>query len=78
MRWRRFLFGNKEDPRKELAEIFSGQVPSGGGAPPEALKWARGVLRRHSAGTEAEAIRVLRKAEPRLSLKSAVYLVKQA
>ncbi len=69
----RLIFGDKRDPREELVEIFGGPDPHGGGAPTAALAWAHDQLDVASI-TEVQAIRILRRAEPRLGLSSATYL----
>lgn len=74
--WERQLFGDRRDPREELAEIFGTAVPASGEVQPEALEWARAQVD-VEATTELEAIRVLRAAEPRLGLKSATYLAQR-
>lgn len=75
----RALFGDHRDPAQELVEIFGSRAPERSpdpGAVDQAVSWGRGVLA--EAGVPAEnqvsAIAALRKAEPRLGLKSATYL----
>lgn len=75
------VFGDKEDPRKRLAALFGGEVPASGQPPESAMKWAADVLRQSdgsTAGDEVTAIRSLRKAEPRLTLKAASFLATHA
>lgn len=72
----KLLVGDHRDPQSELTELF----PSEGGDPLDgARQWALGVL--SSAGISGEdqvrAIKALRDAEPRLSLKPATYLASQ-
>ncbi|PJJ55428.1 hypothetical protein [Compostimonas suwonensis] len=75
----RLLFGDRRDPRDELAAIFDAAVPTGGEIQPAALAWARGILAEQPAGVDVvEAIALLRRAEPRLGLKSARYLAERA
>ncbi len=74
--WQRRIFGDKRDPRQELADILGTSVPSGGDVQPEALEWARSQVDA-DAMTEVEAIKALRDAEPRLGLKSATYLAQR-
>ncbi len=70
------IFGDKEDPRRRLADVFGGPVVVAG-IPATARDWALTVLR--EAGVDpAEhlaAVRRVREAEPRLTLKAATYLV---
>ena len=64
------IVGDREGPRRRIADIFGGQ--------PAARAWARKVLRA-ARGLEAAHVadvRHLRKAEPRLTLKAAAYLAK--
>lgn len=73
------ILGDKEDPRKRLMALFGGDMPRGGEPPQPALAWARGVLGSDSQiASEAEAVRRLRAAEPRLALKPAVFLAHHA
>lgn len=74
------IFGDKEDPRRRLESIFGG--PSDlSGPPPTAREWAKNVL--HEAGVDPEgshtsAVKCLRAAQPRLTLKAAAYLSNDA
>lgn len=63
----RLAFGDHRDPREELDQLFTDE---------SATDWARGVLDRADIPTDStvRAIAELRKAEPRLGLKSATYL----
>lgn len=72
------IFGDRRDPREELAEVFNAPVPTSGGIQPEALSWAMETLDRAEVSGEVEAIRRVRQAEPRLGLRSATYLVRRA
>lgn len=67
----KLLWGDGADPRLELEELFD-SVPS-------ARAWAVTALADAGvdAADEVRAIRALRAAEPRLSLKPATYLVAQ-
>lgn len=71
------LFGDREDPRVRLQALFGGSLPSGGQPPEPAVVWAQDVLSRNGS-TETHDIvtkvRELRKAERRLTLKSATFL----
>lgn len=74
------IFGDKEDPRRRLQEIFGSDSPSAG-PPPAAREWAATVLAQAGidpATAELAAIKCLRDAQPRLTLKAAVYLAKDA
>ncbi|MFT4135831.1 hypothetical protein [Microbacterium sp.] len=75
------VFGDREDPRKRLAELFGGDVPEAAQPPQPAMDWAADLLR-GTAGrqitTQLEAIRLFRAAEPRLGLKPATFLAKNA
>ncbi len=70
------LFGDNRDPRVELGEIFGVGVPDSGEVQPEALAWAHTVVDPENSN-EVKAIRDLRRAEPRLGLKSATYLARR-
>jgi hypothetical protein len=68
------IFGDKEDPRRRIEELF------GESADPQktALTWAADTLREAGVdplSSEAAVIACLRKAEPKLTLKTASYLV---
>lgn len=73
------LIGDRRDPREELAEIFHTEVPRSADAPPAAIDWARTTLTAASIDTTSvvAAIAALRKAEPKLGLKSATYLAER-
>ncbi|WP_248239607.1 hypothetical protein [Microbacterium kunmingense] len=70
------LWGDRDDPRRELAELFPGEGES---VTVRARDWARRVV--DEAGVpgddELRVIKTLRDAEPRLSLKPARYLAAQ-
>lgn len=70
---KRLFLGDARDPREELGEIFDVPVPAHGDLQPEALAWAHTIIDPVSM-SEHEAIHELRKAEPKLGLKSATYL----
>lgn len=75
------VFGDHEDPRRRLAELFGGDIPASGQPPEPALAWAVELLRGEEGRgvtTELEAIGLLRDAEPRLGLKPATFLAKHA
>ncbi|KAA9089273.1 hypothetical protein [Microbacterium radiodurans] len=74
------IFGDREDPRRRLHAIFGGDEPASGQPPENALAWAREVLDPiiRAGGDELRAIRVLREAEPQLTLRSAVFLARHA
>lgn len=72
------VFGDKEDPRQRLQSIFGGSSDLAG-PPSAAREWAKNVL--DEAGVDpadhnVTAIRCLRAAQPRLTLKAATYLAK--
>ena len=71
----RILFGDHREPTVELTEIF-GPAADQGTAVDRAVRWGEGVLSDASipSTSEVAAIAALRKAEPRLGLKSATYL----
>ncbi|TQK18233.1 hypothetical protein FBY40_0720 [Microbacterium sp. SLBN-154] len=72
----KLLWGDRTDPRRELAEIFPADDAS---SVVRAQEWARGVVAKAGVATsdELRVIRALRDAEPRLSLKPARYLAAQ-
>lgn len=78
--WAAKIFGDKEDPRVRLQSVFGGEVPQSGQPPRAALEWASVVLE----GVPAEhrdtvtVTRALRREEPRLTLKSAIFLADHA
>jgi hypothetical protein len=74
------IFGDKEDPRRRLEDIFGGVAPSAG-PPPAARAWATTVLARAGidpVSNDLAAITCLRRAQPRLTLRAATYLAKDA
>lgn len=74
------LAGDREDPRRQLEELF-GEPPTSGLLQQTARRWAVDVLREGGVNPErqrVQAIRLLRKAEPRLTLKTASYLARHA
>ena len=74
------LFGDKVDPRRRLETLF-GDVSISTGPPPAAREWAARTLFESQIdplAAELAAIKVLRDAQPRLTLRSAVFLVKDA
>lgn len=75
-KWQRLLLGDHRDPREELAEIFGAAIPHSGDTQPEALDWARNQLG-SDREDQLEAVKKLREAEPRLSLKTATYLAER-
>lgn len=78
--WAANVFGDHEDPRKRLHVLFGGTMPSGGQPPETALNWALDVLGRDGALTQSVvgSTRLLRRAEPRLTLKAATFLATHA
>jgi hypothetical protein len=78
--WAAKIFGDKEDPRVRLQSGFGGDVPESGQPPRAALEWASVVLE----GVPAErrdtvnVTRALRQKEPRLTLRSAIFLADHA
>lgn len=80
-RFEALVFGDHEDPRASLAELFGGEIPSSGQPPQPALDWALGLLSGPGAEnvrSEMETIHFLRAAEPRLALKPATFLAHHA
>src|SRR5262249_49052393 len=77
-KWSNVLLGDQEDPRRRLEELFG--EPTTSGLPQQvARQWAVDVLERGGVDPRRQqilAIRLLRKAEPRLTLKTAVYLAR--
>jgi hypothetical protein len=74
------VFGDTEDPRRRLEQMFGGEADSAG-PPPAARAWASQVLERADvdpAASELHAVLALRRAQPRLTLKAAVYLAQDA
>jgi ferric-dicitrate binding protein FerR (iron transport regulator) len=77
MSFKDLIVGDHRNPREEIVAIFGDQQ---GADAPEAIdratSWANGVL--HTAGIpvnkQVEAIAEIRRAEPRLGLKSATHL----
>jgi hypothetical protein len=74
----RQIFGDQRDPREELSTIFDVPVPNSGDIQPEPLLWAKARLSEANIQDPVAAIRELRRAEPRLSLKTATYLAERA
>ncbi|MCS5724071.1 hypothetical protein N1028_13930 [Herbiconiux sp. CPCC 203407] len=71
------IFGDREDPRVRLQALFGGTLPAGGQPPRSAVVWARDVLSRSGSLDSHDTvmkIRDLRRAEKRLTLKSATFL----
>ncbi|KAB1654827.1 hypothetical protein F8O01_13100 [Pseudoclavibacter chungangensis] len=80
-RWHAVLFGDREDPRLRLQELFGGKLPDSGQPPAPALAWARRVLGCPNGAhvtDVAVATRLLREADPRLMLRPAVFLAEAA
>jgi hypothetical protein len=76
--WDVMLIGDREDPRRRLEEIF-GEPPTSGLPQPAARRWAVDVWHRGGVDPKKQplqALRLLRKAEPRLTLKTARYLAR--
>ena len=67
-------FGDREDPRHRLVELFGGQVPEGGQPPEPAMRWAAAVSTPEHG--EVAVVRDLRRAEPRLTLMAATFLAR--
>jgi hypothetical protein len=74
----RTLLGDQRDPREELSAIFDVPMPNGGDIQPEPLAWAKARLSEANVQDPLAAIKELREAEPRLSLKTATYLADRA
>lgn len=79
------LFGDHEDPRIRLQELFGGSLPESGCPPLPAVDWARAVFACADGGADgrhddsasidpAAAVGLLRTAEPRLTLRAAKFL----
>jgi hypothetical protein len=76
--WVAKIVGDWEDPRRRLETLF-GEPPASSGPQPAARRWASDVLHQGNIDPDrqqAAAIRLLRKNEPRLTLKTATYLVR--
>ena len=76
-RWMAKVFGDREDPRVRLQTSFGGALPSGGQPPQPAVDWAHEVLRRggeSGSPSVVTKVRELRRADARLTLKSATFL----
>lgn len=74
------IFGDTEDPRRRLEAMFGGEAGEAC-PPPAAREWARRMLARAEIDpsvSETAAILCLRNAQPRLTLKAAAYLAKDA
>ena len=75
--WATKVSGDREDPRKRLKSLFGGEVPQSGQPPQPALTWARDILASTRQAKDLEVVgvvSVLRRAEPRLTLKAATFL----
>jgi hypothetical protein len=75
------ILGDREDPRARLRAVFGGPTATSGQPPTAALEWAERTLARADPAREAEpvaATRLLRRAEPRLTLRSAAFLAEHA
>lgn len=75
------ILGDREDPRARLHAVFGGPAATGGQPPTAALAWAERTLAEGDPAQRAEAVaatRVLRRAEPRLTLRSAAFLAEHA
>jgi hypothetical protein len=74
--WAAKVFGDRGDPRAKLQSLFGGAVPDSGQPPTPALVWAESVIAGDaSVNRDVVAVtRLLRRAEPRLTLKSASFL----
>ena len=75
------ILGDRDDPRRRLAALFGGEVPRSGQPPEVAMRWAMDVLERadpRKGNGLVASIRVLRAAEPRLTLRSARFLAAHA
>ncbi|KQR25182.1 hypothetical protein ASF76_05925 [Microbacterium sp. Leaf151] len=68
------FFGDREDPRERLVELFGGDVPASGQPPEPALRWAAAVASPDHG--EVVVVRDLRRAEPRLTLMAATFLAR--
>lgn len=79
--WAAKIFGDREDPRRRLQDLFGGDVPESGQPPVPALDWARAQLAGADASEMSDVVGVtqrLRRAEPRLTLKAATFLATHA
>ncbi len=75
------ILGDKDDPRERLAALFGGAVPPSGQPPESAMRWALEVLGRPDSRTRTGVVastRLLRAAEPRLTLRAAQFLATHA
>ncbi|OUE18236.1 hypothetical protein BFL36_14710 [Clavibacter michiganensis] len=80
-RWAAMILGDREDPRARLHAVFGGPAATSGQPPAAALEWAERTLAEVDPTREAEAVaatRLLRRAEPRLTLRSAAFLAEHA
>ena len=71
------VIGGTEDPRVRLRALFGGALPSRGQPAQPAVVWAHEVLSRggfSNSGEVVTKVRELRKADRRLTLKSATFL----
>ncbi|WP_435080978.1 hypothetical protein [Clavibacter michiganensis] len=80
-RWAAAILGDREDPRARLHAIFGGPVARSGQPPLAALEWAERTLTEVDPARGVDpvtATRLLRRAEPRLTLKSGMFLAQHA
>lgn len=80
-RWAATILGDREDPRARLHAIFGGPAATSAQPPAAALGWAERTLAEADPAREARAVaatRLLRRAEPRLTLRSAAFLAEHA
>lgn len=76
--WAAKVFGDRVDPRIRLQRIFGGEVTAGS-PPAPALEWARPLVAEGTGdGDVVRAVAMLRRAEPRLTLRAATYLASHA
>ncbi|CAQ02374.1 hypothetical protein ACR8AL_06465 [Clavibacter sepedonicus] len=80
-RWAAMVFGDREDPRARLHAVFGGPAARSGQPPLAALEWAERTLTEADPARGVDpvtATRLLRRAEPRLTLKSGAFLAQHA
>ena len=80
-RWAATILGDREDPRARLQAVFGGPAATSGQPPTAALEWAERTLQEADPAHQADVVaatRVLRRAERRLTLGSAVFLATRA
>lgn len=74
------IVGDHRDAREDIETVFPVAADASGSETSEVLasKWARDVLAAENVAAENQvaAVAAIRKAEPRLSLKSAVFIAK--